>query len=96
MSRKHYRIFETDSFQKDCKKNISNVELKFIEKKLAQLIYPQLREEPHFGPHIKKLKDYDPEAYRYRIGNLRLFYLIDEDERVVVVSAIRHRSVAYR
>lgn len=96
MSKGKYKIFETESFQKECKKKISNVENKLIQKKLNQLIYPQLRTEPHYGPHIKKLRDFEPETYRYRIGNLRLFYSIDEEKKVVVITAIRPRKLAYR
>jgi len=44
---------------------------------------------------IKKLKDFDPETYRFRIGDFRLFYSIDEEDKVVVVTAIKLRGSAY-
>lgn len=91
-----YRIYEAQTFQKELKKLSSNIEYKLIERKLLQLIYPQLREEPHFGTNIKKLQNYDPESYRFRIGNFRLFYAIDETEKVVIITAIRPRKMAYR
>lgn len=89
-----YKIFETDEFQKKIKK-ISKREKSFIEKKLLQYIYPQLKEEPHYGNNIKKLVNYDPETWRYRIGKYRLFYFIDEEEKVVYVLSIDLRKDAY-
>lgn len=34
--------------------------------------------------------------WRVRIGDYRVIYAIDDDQRMVDVSAIRHRSDAYR
>ena len=89
-----YKIFETDEFQKRIKK-ISKRDKSFIKKKLLQYIYPQLKEEPHYGNNIKKLVNYDPETWRYRIGKYRLFYFIDEEEKVVYVISIDLRKDAY-
>jgi mRNA interferase RelE/StbE len=58
-------------------------------------VYPQLREYPHFGPNIRKLKGFHPETWRYRIGAWRFFYEIDEEEKIVFMIAAHHRSVAY-
>jgi mRNA interferase RelE/StbE len=41
-------------------------------------VFPQLKEEPHFGLNIKKLKGFVPETWRYRIGKFRLIYIIYE------------------
>jgi mRNA interferase RelE/StbE len=68
----------------------------FLEKKTDEHVFPQLQEEPHFGKNIKKLHDYDPPTWRYRIGKFRLFYLIDEDEKMVYVLTVDHRRDAYR
>ena len=89
-----YKIFETDEFQKRVEK-ISKRDKLFIEKKLIQFVYPQLREEPHFGNNIKKLVDYSPETWRYRIGKYRLFYVIDENEKTVYIISIDLRKDAY-
>lgn len=89
-----YKIFETETFQKECLKLVSNIEYKLIQKKLVNLIYPQLREEPHFGPNIKKLRAYVPESYRFRIGNFRLFYTIDEKNKTAIITAIKPRKTA--
>jgi mRNA interferase RelE/StbE len=54
-----------------------------------------LREEPHFGSNIKKLRDFTPETWRYRIGDWRFFYQIDEEEHIVYLIAAHHRKEAY-
>ncbi len=90
----NYKIFETNEFLKRIDK-ISNRDKLFIEKKLLQHIYPQLREEPHYGNNIKKLIDYKPETWRYRIGKYRLFYVIEESEKTIYVLSIDLRKDAY-
>ncbi|MBI5729680.1 MAG: type II toxin-antitoxin system RelE/ParE family toxin [Ignavibacteriales bacterium] len=90
----NYHIFETNEFIKKIEK-ISNRDKSFIEKKLLQHIYPQLQEEPHYGNNIKKLIDYKPETWRYRIGKYRLFYVIDESEKTIYVLSIDLRKDAY-
>ncbi len=91
-----YKIFETQNFQKELVKFTSLREQQLITKKLSAQVYPQLKKEPHYGNHIKKLRAYDPESWRYRIGNFRLFYSIDEKAKVVVISSLRLRKEAYR
>lgn len=90
----NYQIFETDEFIKKIKK-IANRDQTFIERKLLQHIYPQLKEEPHYGNNIKKLMDYKPETWRYRIGKYRLFYVIDEIQKTVFVLSLDLRKDAY-
>jgi len=90
----NYKIFETDEFIKKVGK-ISNRDKSFIEKKLLHRIYPQLREEPHYGNNIKKLIDYTPETWRYRIGKYRLFYVINEDEKIIYLLSMDLRKDAY-
>ena len=89
-----YRIFETHQFQKDLKKIARSGEEKTAAK-LQNFVYAQLKEHPHFGPNIKKLKSYTPETWRYRIGAWRFFYEIDEEEKIVFMISASHRSVAY-
>jgi len=90
----NYRIFETDEYVKKTAKlpprNAAN-----IRKKLQSYVYPQLIKNPFYGKNIKKLKDYDPETWRYRIGNYRLFYLIDENERIIYLLTIDLRKDSY-
>ncbi len=90
----NYRIFETEQFQKDLKQIALSGQPK-VTQKLIEFVYPQLREHPHFGPSIKKLKGFDSEMWRYRIGAWRFFYEIDDKEKIVYMLAASHRSSAY-
>jgi mRNA interferase RelE/StbE len=89
-----YRIFETEQFQKDLH-HITKSGHGKIAQKLREFVYPQLRQHPHFGSHIKKLKGFSPETWRYRIGAWRFFYEINEDEQIVFMITASHRSAAY-
>lgn len=88
-----YKIAETDGFQRTLKKNKS---LNKVYRRVVEVVYPILRREPHFGPNIKRLKGELSDFYRYRVGDYRLFYTIEEDEVVVVVVDLRSRQGAYR
>jgi len=90
-----YRIFETDEFEKKLKKLIKK-DYEFVYKKLIEYIYPQIIEEPAFGKNIKKLKGYNPETWRYRIGNYRIFYSISNEERIVYILTIDKRKDSYK
>jgi mRNA interferase RelE/StbE len=90
-----YRIFETDEFQKQLKK-VTTSQRDVIERKLSGYVYPQLRAAPYYGPNIKKLRGYTPQTWRYRIGNYRVFYCVDEQKRVVFVLTIDDRKDAYK
>jgi len=68
----------------------------FIQKKLRSFVYPQLREEPFFGNNIKKLRGYNPDTWRYRIGRFRMFYCVDQDDSVIYILTIDQRKDAYR
>ncbi|MDD2652129.1 MAG: type II toxin-antitoxin system mRNA interferase toxin, RelE/StbE family [Sulfurimonas sp.] len=63
--------------------------------KIVNVVYPQLKRNPFFGTNIKKLKGEFEEYYRYRIGNYRLFYLVENEKVVVVVVDFKHRQNAY-
>jgi mRNA interferase RelE/StbE len=89
-----YRIFETERFQKDLQHIAMSGQIK-LGQKLREYVYPQLRNHPHFGPNIKKLKNYKPDTWRYRIGSWRFFYEINEQEQIVFMLAASHRSSAY-
>ena len=90
-----YRIFLTNEFLKQLKKIDSRIR-KGLEKKIEEYISPQLKQEPHFGKNVKKLRGYVPETWRYRIGSFRLFYIIDEVEKIVALISIDDRTDAYR
>ena len=88
-----FRVFETDEF----KKALARLgPPRFLPKKLEAYVYPQLRQGPYFGPNIRKLQGYTPETWRYRIGPYRLFYSVDENERIVFMLTVDDRKDAYR
>lgn len=89
-----YRIFETNQFDKDLR-NIARAGHVDVIDKLRGTVYAQLRRHPHFGVHIRKLKGYAPETWRYRIGAWRFFYEVDEKEAIVFMIAASHRGSAY-
>jgi mRNA interferase RelE/StbE len=58
--------------------------------------FDQLRHNPYEHPNIKRLKGSLAGHWRYRVGDWRVVYRVDEDERVITVVLIVHRSKAYR
>jgi mRNA interferase RelE/StbE len=90
----HYRIFETDQFLRDLKKQKIALDGNRY-RKITNYMYKQLRTNPFYGKNIKKLKDWKPETWRYRIGDLRPFYVIETEEKVVSIVAIEPRDKAY-
>ncbi len=85
-----FAIAETKNFQK-IKKQID----KKIYDKIVAIVYPQLRSNPYFGTNIKKLKGKLEGYYRYRLGNYRLFYLVEDGKVLIIVTDFRHRQNAY-
>ena len=75
-----FKIFETDRFLKDLRQDFSGQQER-IRIKLANYVYPQLRQSPYFGKNIKKLTNYKPQTWRYRIGDFRFFYEIDDQKK---------------
>jgi mRNA interferase RelE/StbE len=90
-----FRIFETEEFAKQIKK-LSSSDADFLRKKLDGYVYPQIKTEPFWGNNIKKLKGYSPDTWRYRIGKYRVFYIIDQKDRIVFVITVDDRKDAYR
>lgn len=86
-----YSIAETDNFQK---KNLKN-EFKNIYLKIENYVYPQLKNNPMFGPNIKKLKGEFEGVYRYKIGSFRLFYTIDDKKIIIFIIDIENRKDSY-
>ena len=89
-----YKIFETNEYLKRISK-LNKGDAAFIQNKLTLLVYPLLRIEPHFGNNIKKLVNYKPETWRYRIGKYRLFFGINEHTKVVSILTVEFRKDAY-
>ncbi len=90
-----FRIFETDEFLEKLEK-LPMTASRFVRKKLTEYVYPQLRNEPFLGPNIKKLKGYDPATWRFRIGKFRVFFMVDQAERIIFMLSVEDRRDAYR
>ncbi len=57
----------------------------------SQLIWTAVRSHPPFGTIVRKLRNYSPQAWRYRIGAWRFFYEIGEEERIVCCDLAQRR-----
>ena len=90
-----FRVFEGDEFCRSLVK-LPELDRRRIQGKLETYAFPQLKQEPCFGPNIKKLRGYSPDTWRYRIGRFRLFYTVDTRERVVFMLTVERRRDAYR
>ena len=87
-----YKIAETETFQK----KITSRKYTALYSKILEYVYPVLRKNPFFGPNIKKLKGKYKEIYRFRIGDYRLFYKIEEIKVIVFIIDIENRKDAYK
>ena len=72
-------------------------------KKLNPAIQPQIQEgidslskNPIQGAKIKRLKGRLREYYRYRSGDYRIVYTVNQKEHVIFVDYIQHRKDVYR
>lgn len=88
----NFKIAETETFSK----KTASAKYRSLYKKLTDYVYPILRENPFFGPNIKKLKGEYREIYRYRIGNYRVFYKISEEASILFIFDIEARKDAYK
>ncbi|MEA3353943.1 MAG: type II toxin-antitoxin system RelE/ParE family toxin [Campylobacterota bacterium] len=85
-----FQIAETKTFEKVKKQIDIN-----LYTKIKNIVYPQLRSNPFYGNNIKKLKGEFEGYYRYRVGNYRLFYLIENEKVLVAIVDFKHRQNAY-
>jgi mRNA interferase RelE/StbE len=88
----NFEIAETENFIA----KIEGSKFKIIYKKIKDYIYPQLKLNPFFGNNIKKLKGEFEGIYRYRIGDYRLFYKIENNKVLIIILDIDNRKDAYR
>ena len=87
-----YKIAEAENYSK----KIHSKRFNHLYQKIFEDIYPILRNNPFFGANIKKLKGEYKDIYRFRLGNYRLFYKIDEKESIIFVIDIEKRDDAYK
>lgn len=67
---------------------------KSLAKKIARCLQ-QLEQTPRSHPNIKALKGNLAGLYRYRMGDYRVIYSIEDEVVRVFVIAIAHRSEVY-
>jgi mRNA interferase RelE/StbE len=65
-----------------------------LAKKIARCL-EHLEQTPLFHPNVKALKGDYTGYYRYRIGDYRVIYSVDDTIVQVIVVAIAHRSEVY-
>jgi mRNA interferase RelE/StbE len=65
-----------------------------LARKIARCLQ-QLEQTPRLHPNIKALKGDYSGYYRYRIGDYRVVYSIEDELVQVLVIAIAHRSDVY-
>jgi len=90
----NFRIFETRQFVQDLAKEFVHSEKTRIRLHIS--VYPQLRQNPYFGRNIKKLNNYRPDTWRYRISDFRFFYEVDDRKKIIFMITADNRKDAYR
>ncbi|MFN0020243.1 MAG: type II toxin-antitoxin system RelE family toxin [Pirellulaceae bacterium] len=65
-----------------------------LERKLNRC-FEQLEQEPRRHSNIRRLKGSMAGLLRYRVGDWRVIYRIDDDAKMVYVIDIAHRSEVY-
>ena len=86
-----FKIAETETFEEELKA----LRLQQRFDKAKKTIYSMLKENPYYGNNIKKLKGNYAGLYRYRLGDYRLIYSIDEEEQIVFMLHVVQRKDAY-
>lgn len=86
---KLYSVIITDNAQKFFDKASAS-----LQKKLFRC-FDQLKIDPYLHPNIKSLKGKFKGLFRYRVGNYRVIYEINDQEITVIVITISHRSKIY-
>jgi len=79
-----FQIAESKTFC-HCKQQIDFA----LYDEIKSIVYPQLKKNPFCGPNIRPLTGELTGYHRFRIGDYRLFYLIEEKKAVVVIVALQ-------
>jgi mRNA interferase RelE/StbE len=65
-----------------------------LARKLARC-FRNLESDPRQGNNVKKLSGDWAGYFRYRVGDWRVIYRIDDDTRRVLIAVIAHRRESY-
>ena len=90
----NFKIFETDQFISDIESLPPSMKVK-IYKNIREYVYKQIAENHYLGLNIKKLRDFSPKTWRYMIGTYRLFFKIDDSEKIIYITAFVKRKDTY-
>jgi mRNA interferase RelE/StbE len=86
-----YRLLETSGFQKDLERLGAAVSRR-VRATLVTHAYPLLRATPRQVPSAARLREWEPLTWRIRVGSWRIFYEIDDEQRIVSLTAADHRK----
>ena len=56
----------------------------------------EISENPFEGPHIKKMRGRHEGKYRYAVGDLRIVYRVNTENKIVLIEAIGPRGDVYK
>lgn len=86
-----YKLFYTLKAKKD----LSNLDLRTAEKILNKIDFYMDTGQPF--KHAKKLSDFKKGSYRFRIGDYRAIFDVDNKGRIIVLMILRikHRKEVY-
>ena len=88
-----YEVLVDEKVEKDLAKVPNHIVEKFLNS-LDEFEINPVRSRPGFD--AKRLKGFPGNMYRLRIGNYRVLYSVDNNDRVIQITTIMHRSVAYK
>jgi mRNA interferase RelE/StbE len=81
------------SLTKKAQKTYENANSSLLNK--LNRCFEQLQDNPHSHPNIKRLQGKLAGKFRYRLGDWRVIYSINEENQLVIISIIAARGEAY-
>ncbi|MDM8565662.1 type II toxin-antitoxin system RelE/ParE family toxin [Candidatus Halobeggiatoa sp. HSG11] len=81
-------------FDKDAEKAYRNADKNLVKR--LNRCFDYLHKEPFNHPNISQLKGNFAGLYRYKIGNWRIIYEVEEEQQVVNILQIINRGNAYK
>lgn len=78
--------------KKSAEKELNRIDTQYTDTIIIKT--DALKEDP-FPPGCRKLVGSDS-SYRIRIGDYRVVYTVDSEEKIITVVSIRHRKDAYK
>jgi len=66
-----------------------------LAKKLSKC-FLNLQENPYASNNIKRLSGILKGSFRYRVGDYRVVYEVNESRKIIEVLTIRHRKEVYK